>query len=126
MRKIETMRLIVHLALIFALSGCSYTFLPLTPAPLALEPRLVLGRAELTRSGADILLRLEFQKIPTEGYLSVKLERNDDPVTEDSKLISVNTQSLEWKLTDAVLGRYRAYLFWQGNVVRALDFVLEK
>jgi hypothetical protein len=47
-------------------------------------------------------------------------------VTEDSKLISVNTQSLEWKLTDALLGRYRAYLFWQGDVVRALDFVLEK
>jgi hypothetical protein len=120
------MRLFINLALVLALSSCSYTFLPLTPAPLKLEPRLVLGRAELTRSGADILLRLEFQKIPSEGYLSVKLERNDDPVTEDSKLISVNTQSLEWKLTDAVLGRYRAYLFWQGDVVRALDFVLEK
>jgi hypothetical protein len=120
------MRLFVKLALIFALSSCSYTFLPLTPAPLSLEPRLVLGRAELTRSGSDILLRLEFQKIPAEGYLSVKLERNDDPVTEDSKLISVSTQSLEWKLTGAVLGRYRAYLFWQGDVVRALDFVLEK
>lgn len=114
------------LILIVALSSCSYTFLPLTPAPLKLEPRLVLGRAELTRSGANILLRLEFLKIPLEGYLSVKLERNDDPVTEDSKLISVNTQSLEWKLSDAVLGRYRAYLFWQGDVVRALDYVLEK
>lgn len=108
------------------ISSCSYTFLPLTPAALKLEPRLVLGRAELTRSGADIVIRLEFLKIPTEGYLSVKLERNDDPVTEDSKLITTDTQSLEWKLSDAVLGRYRAYLFWQGSVVRALDFVLEK
>jgi hypothetical protein len=120
------MRPCVSLVLILLLSSCSYTFLPLTPAPLGLEPRLVLGRAELTRSGNEILLRLEFQKIPTEGYLSVKLERNDDPVTEDSKLISADTQSLEWKLTDAVLGRYRAYLFWQGDVVRALDFVIEK
>jgi hypothetical protein len=119
------MRLLVSLVLMLFVS-CSYTFLPLTPAPLSLEPRLVLGRSELTRSGNDILLRLEFQKIPNEGYLSVKLERNDDPVTEDSKLISLSTQSLEWKLTDAVLGRYRAYLFWQGDVVRALDFVLEK
>jgi hypothetical protein len=114
------------LVFILGLSGCSYTFLPLTPAALALEPRLVLGRAELTRSGANILLRLEFQKIPTEGYLSVKLERNDDPVTEDSKFISPNTQSLEWNLSAAVLGRYRAYLFWQGDVVRALDYVLER
>jgi hypothetical protein len=120
------MRLIASLVLMLLISSCSYTFLPLTPTPLQLEPRLVLGRAELTRSGKDILIRLEFQKIPTEGYLSVKLERNDDPVTEDSKLISKDTQSLEWKLTDAVLGRYRAYLFWQGDVVRALDYVLEK
>jgi hypothetical protein len=120
------MRQFASLTLMLLLSSCSYTFLPLTPAALSLEPRLVLGRAELTRSGGDILLRLEFQKIPNEGYLSVKLERNDDPVTEDSKLISQNAQSLEWKLTKAVLGRYRAYLFWQGDVVRALDFVLEK
>lgn len=120
------MRVLASLLLMFVISSCSYTFLPLTPAPLKLEPRLVLGRAELTRSGENILLRLEFQKIPVEGYLSVKLERNDDPVTEDSKLISTDTQSLEWRLTDAVLGRYRAYLFWQGSVVRALDFVLEK
>jgi hypothetical protein len=120
------MRVLQSLIILLVVSSCSYTFLPLTPAPLTLAPRLVIGRAELTRSGADILLRLEFLKVPSEGYLSLKLERNDDPLTEDSKLISSDTQSLEWRLTDAVLGRYRAYLFWQGSVVRALDFVLEK
>ena len=120
------MRVLQSLILLMLLSSCSYTFLPLTPAALTLAPRLVIGRAELTRSGENILLRLELLKVPNEGYLSVKLERNDDPLTEDSRLISTDTQSLEWRLSDAVLGRYRAYLFWQGLVVRALDFVLEK
>jgi hypothetical protein len=113
------------LALI-ALSSCTFTFLPLTPKPLEIPPAVLIGdESVLTRSQAEIVLRIKLEKVPSEGYLSAALYLEAKKVAEDSKLIAPNAQNLEFKLGEAKLGKYRAYLFWQGNVVRQFEFNLE-
>jgi hypothetical protein len=113
------------LALVVLLVGCSYTFIPLTPKPLDLPPAIIVNRASvLTRSQDRIVLRVKLDQVPKEGYLSASLYFNDDRVSEDSKLIDAPSE-VEFDLSDAKLGAYRAYLFWEGAVVRQFEFVLE-
>jgi hypothetical protein len=108
------------------LSGCSFTFIPLTPRPLELPPAIILSAtSELTRSQDRIVLRVQLQKVPNEGYLSASLYFNDDRVAEDSKLIDAGTRDLTFDLAPASLGLYRAYLIWQGAIVRQFEFRLE-
>ncbi len=117
---------LVSVLLFMALSSCTFTFLPLTPKPLEIPPAVLIGDdSVLTRSQAEIVLRIKLEKVPSEGYLSAALYLEAKKVAEDSKLISPNAQNLEFKLGEAKLGRYRAYLFWQGNIVRQFEFNLE-
>jgi hypothetical protein len=108
------------------LVGCSFTFIPLTPRPLDLPPAiLVNATSELTRSQDRIVLRVRLDKVPSEGYLSASLYFDDERVSEDSKLIGAETLELTFDLAPASLGAYRAYLIWQGAIVRQFEFRLE-
>jgi hypothetical protein len=108
------------------LTACSYTFIPLTPRPLELPPALIVGRdSVLTRSQDRVVLRVRLQHVPEEGYLSASLLRDDERVSEDSKLIAPGARDVEFDLSEARVGVYRAYLFWQGAVVRQFEFTLE-
>ena len=109
-----------------ALSACSYTFIPLTPRPLELPPAILINAASvLTRSQDRIVLRVMLDQVPSEGYLSASLYRDEERISEDSKLIDDAATSLEFDLSEARVGQYRAYLFWQGAIVRQFEFTLE-
>ena len=109
-----------------ALSACSYTFIPLTPRPLELPPAILINAASvLTRSQDRIVLRVKLDQVPSEGYLSASLYRDEERISEDSKLIDDAATSLEFDLSEARVGQYRAYLFWQGAIVRQFEFTLE-
>lgn len=111
---------------VMALGACSYTFIPLTPRPLELPPAILISASSvLTRSQDRIVLRVNLDTVPSEGYLSASLYRDDERVSEDSKLIDATAVSLEFDLTEARVGQYRAYLFWQGAIVRQFEFTLE-
>jgi hypothetical protein len=113
---------LVWIGLIWLLSGCAFTFIPLIPEPIRLEPRLLVGsNSALERQGAEIVLRLELTRVPNEGYVSLYLYRGDDKIGEDSKLARLDTRSLEFRFSPAVIGRYRAVVFWASSVVRQFD-----
>lgn len=109
-----------------SLSACSYTFIPLTPRPLALPPAILISASSvLTRAQDRIVLRVTLDQVPSEGYLSASLYRDDERVSEDSKLVDADAASLEFDLSEARVGQYRAYLFWQGAIVRQFEFTLD-
>jgi hypothetical protein len=119
-------RVFIAVTLMALLSGCTYTFIPLTPRPLELPPAIIVSAtSELTRSQDRIVMRVRLDKVPSEGYLSASLYFNDERVSEDSKLIDREARELTFDLAPAQLGNYRAYLFWQGAIVRQFEFVLE-
>ena len=125
------MRLAALLLGMLALSGCAFTFIPLVPKPLSLEPRFTVGaESKLERRGSDLYLTLQLVRVPAEGYVSVYLYRRnekggEEKIAEDSKLATPDTKALEFRLYEALVGRYRAVVFWQDSVARQFDFELQ-
>jgi hypothetical protein len=112
------------------LPACSFTFLPFAPRPLAIPPAIIVGNdSSLGRSRDTVVLRVRLVKVPSEGYLSaslyLKTNRTERRIGEDSKLIAPDSSRLEFVFPEAKTGEYRAYLFWQGNIVRQFEFRLE-
>ncbi|MFN3266571.1 MAG: hypothetical protein ACK41E_07000, partial [Deinococcales bacterium] len=98
--------------------------------PLAIPPAIIIAKdSNLGRSQDTIVLRVRLLKVPSEGYLSaslyLKANRSEKRVGEDSQLVTPNSSSLEFVFPEAKTGEYRAYLFWQGNIVRQFEFELE-
>lgn len=118
------------LSLLFFLVSCSFTFVPFAPRPLAIPPAIIIASdSSLGRSQDSMVLRVRLVKVPSEGYLSaslyLKANRTERRIGEDSKLITADSSSLEFVFPEAKTGEYRAYLFWQGNIVRQFEFKLE-
>jgi hypothetical protein len=112
------------------LCSCSFTFIPFAPRPLEIPPAIIIANDSLlTRSQNTIVLRVKLTKVPSEGYLSaslyLKTDRTEKRIAEDSKLITTASRDLVFSFPDAKIGQYRAYLFWQGSIVRQFEFVLE-
>jgi hypothetical protein len=125
------MRLLAALLVILSLSGCVFTFIPLVPEKISLEPRLAFRAGSgLKQVGEYIVLHLELAKVPSEGFIGAYLYRalpdgGEEKIGEDSKLANPKTVSLEFRLSDAVVGQYRALVFWQGSVERQFEFELK-
>ncbi len=124
------MRYLLSLTIMLLLSSCSFTFIPFAPRPLEIPPAIIIANTSvLTRRQNTIVLRFNLGKVPNEGYLSaslyLKTDRTERRIAEDSQLITVNSKNLEFSFPDAKIGTYRAYLFWQGSIVRQFEFVLE-
>jgi hypothetical protein len=107
-----------------ALGGCAYTFIPLAPDPIRLEPRLEVVEATLGREGPEIVLHARLRRIPREAYLSAYLYRGDDKVGEDSRLLAPGEATADFRFSPADVGDYRAVLFWDGRTVRQLEYSL--
>jgi hypothetical protein len=112
------------------LPACSFTFLPFAPRPLGIPPAIIVGNdSSLGRSQNTVVLRVRLVKVPGEGYVSaslyLKANRTERRIGEDSKLITPDSSNLEFVFPEAKTGEYRAYLFWQGNIVRQFEFRLE-
>ena len=113
----------------FCLFSCSFTFIPFAPQSLEIPPAIIIGNdSVLARSQNSIVLRVKLTKVPNEGYLSaslyLKTERTEKRIAEDSKLITSGSRNLEFIFPEAKIGQYRAYLFWQGSIVRQFEFDL--
>jgi hypothetical protein len=113
----------------FCLFSCSFTFIPFAPQALEIPPAIIIGNdSVLGRSQDSIVLRVKLTKVPSEGYLSaslyLKTERTERRIAEDSKLITAGSRNLEFVFPEAKIGSYRAYLFWQGSIVRQFEFDL--
>jgi hypothetical protein len=125
------MRWSVALLVMLSLSGCVFTFIPLVPEKIHLEPRLTFKTgSQLAQVGEHIVLHLELAKVPSEGFVGAYLYRalpdgGEEKIGEDSKLANPQTTSLEFRLGDAVVGQYRALVFWQGAVERQFEFELK-
>jgi hypothetical protein len=125
------MRWLVVVVTMLSISGCVFTFIPLVPEKIQLEPRLTFkAGSELRQVGEDIVLHLELAKVPSEGFVGAYLYRalpdgGEEKIGEDSKLANPQTTSLEFRLSDAVVGQYRALVFWQGAVERQFEFELK-
>jgi hypothetical protein len=125
------MRSITALLVMLSLSGCVFTFIPLVPEKINLEPRLAFKAGSgLKQVGEDIVLHLELARVPSEGFIGAYLYRalpdgGEEKIGEDSKLANPKTVSLEFRLSDAVVGQYRALVFWQGSVERQFEFELK-
>ncbi len=114
----------------FCLLSCSFTFIPFAPRPLEIPPAILIGNdSVLGRSQNEIVLKVNLVKVPSEGYLSASLylksDRTEKRIAEDSKLVTQNSRDLEFRFPNAQLGQYRAYLFWQGSIVRQFEFNLK-
>ena len=112
------------------LLSCSFTFIPFAPRPLEIPPAIIIGNdSVLSRSQDSIVLRVKLTKVPNEGYLSaslyLKTDRTEKRIAEDSKLITSASSELVFTFPEAKIGQYRAYLFWQGSIVRQFEFVLK-
>jgi hypothetical protein len=121
---------LVGFLLSLVLTSCSFTFIPFAPRPLDIPPAIIIGNdSQLGRSQDVVVLRVRLVKVPSEGYLSaslyLKTNRTEKRIAEDSKLITQSTGNLEFAFPEAKLGEYRAYLFWQGNIVRQFEYKLE-
>ena len=125
------MRWFAALFMMLSFSGCVFTFIPLVPEKIQLEPRLSFkAGSELRHVGEHIVLHLELAKVPSEGFVGAYLYRalpdgGEEKIGEDSKLANPQTTSLEFRLGDAVVGQYRALVFWQGAVERQFEFELK-
>jgi hypothetical protein len=125
------MRWFAALIMLLSLSGCVFTFIPLVPEKINLEPRLTFKiGSQLAQVGEHIVLHLELAKVPSEGFVGAYLYRalpdgGEEKIGEDSKLANPQTTSLEFRLGDAVIGQYRALVFWQGAVERQFEFELK-
>lgn len=125
------MRLFAAILVIVSLSGCVFTFIPLVPEKIQLEPRLTFKTgSQLAQVGEHIVLHLELAKVPREGFVGAYLYRalpdgGEEKIGEDSKLANPQTTNLEFRLGDAVIGQYRALVFWQGAVERQFEFELK-
>jgi hypothetical protein len=125
------MRWFAALLMMLSLSGCVFTFIPLVPEKIQLEPRLSFKTgSQLAQVGEHIVLHLELAKVPSEGFVGAYLFRalpdgGEEKIGEDSKLADPSTTSLEFRLGDAVIGQYRALVFWQGAVERQFEFELK-
>jgi hypothetical protein len=125
------MRWLVVVVMILSLSGCVFTFIPLVPDKIQLEPRLTFKTgSQLVQVGEHIVLHLELAKVPSEGFVGAYLYRSlpdggEEKIGEDSKLANPQTTSLEFRLSEAVVGQYRALVFWQGAVERQFEFELK-
>lgn len=111
------------------LVSCSFTFIPFAPRPLEIPPAIIIGNESvLSRSQNSIVLKVKLTKVPSEGYLSaslyLKTDRTEKRIAEDSKLITTTSSDLVFSFPDAKIGQYRAYLFWQGSIVRQFEFEL--
>jgi hypothetical protein len=112
------------------LPACSFTFIPFAPRPLDIPPAIIIGNdSALRRSQDTVVLRVRLVKVPSEGYLSaslyLKANRSEKRIGEDSKLVTPDSRDLNFVFPEAKIGEYRAYLFWQGNIVRQFEFKLE-
>jgi hypothetical protein len=108
------------------LSGCAFTFIPLNPNPIRLEPKLVIGSdSSLERQASEMVLKLTLRRVPQQGYISVFLFRDDDKLAEDSQLVRSDTRDLEFRFKESTVGRYRAVVFWQESVVRQFDLEVQ-
>ena len=125
------MRWFAAVLMMLSLSGCVFTFIPLVPEKINLEPRLTFRPgSQLAQIGEHIVLHLELAKVPNEGFVGAYLYRalpdgGEEKIAEDSKLANPQTTSLEFRLSDAVVGQYRALVFWQGSVERQFEFDLK-
>jgi hypothetical protein len=125
------MRWFAALLVLLSLSGCVFTVIPLVPEKIHLEPRLTFkAGSQLAQVGEHIVLHLELAKVPSEGFVGAYLYRalpdgGEEKIGEDSKLANPQTTSLEFRLSDAVVGQYRALVFWQGAVERQFEFELK-
>jgi hypothetical protein len=125
------MRWLLALVMILTLSGCVFTFIPLVPEKIQLEPRLSFkAGSELLQVGEHIVLHLELAKVPSEGFIGAYLYRalpdgGEEKIGEDSKLANPQTTTLEFRLGDAVVGQYRALVFWKNAVERQFEFELK-
>jgi hypothetical protein len=125
------MRWLAALLVSISLTGCVFTFIPLVPEKIHLESRLTFKNgSQLTQVGEYIVLRLELANVPSEGFVGAYLYRalpdgGEEKIGEDSKLANPQTTSLEFRLSDAVVGQYRALVFWQGAVERQFEFELK-
>jgi hypothetical protein len=124
-------RWLAALILMLSLSGCVFTFIPLVPEKIQFEPRLTFKTgSQLAQVGEHIVLHLELAKVPNEGFVGAYLYRalpdgGEEKIGEDSKLANPQTTSLEFRLGEAVVGQYRALVFWQGAVERQFEFELK-
>ncbi len=124
--EIRAFKTILAITLACLISSCSLGFIPLIPKKVELEPRIVLSPdSRLERQGTEILLSLDLQQVPEEGFLAAYLYRNETKIFEDSKLIDPKSSHTEFRFSPAQLGEYRAVLFWQGNIVRQFELSLK-
>ncbi len=112
------------------LASCSFTFIPFAPQSLEIPPAIIIANdSVLSRSQNTIVLWVKLTKVPNEGYLSaslyLKTDRSEKRIAEDSKLITTASRELVFTFPEAKIGQYRAYLFWQGSIVRQFEFVLK-
>ncbi|HEX2864944.1 MAG TPA: hypothetical protein VHN99_10285, partial [Deinococcales bacterium] len=106
------------LAASLLLGGCAFTFLPLVPDPLP-DQTGVTAAETLTRDGSSLVVEATFRNVPGEGYASVYLYRDDVKVGEDSQLVGAgNPPAARFTFSPAVVGTYRAVLFFGGVALR--------
>ena len=107
------------------LTSCTYTFLPLVPEKVKAEPRLVTtGETRLERQDDGLVLVVRLSRVPSEGYLSAFLYRDDVKLGEDSRLIGPGSTEASFRFPGAQVGEYRAMLFWGGETLRQLELAV--
>lgn len=106
------------------LGGCAFTFWPIIPEALP-DQSGVMAVESLTRDGSNILVHVRLDRVPHEGFVSVFLYRDDAKVGEDSKLVTAGDgQEASFSFDPAVLGAYRAIVFFDGIALRQSELTV--
>lgn len=114
-------QLIIVLALLPALAGCRYTFIPLVPQNRVGELPNRLTGASLVRKGETLEVRARLQDPRQRGYLTVIWYRGDTELARDNTYLDELGPNATFTLNAPDKANYRAVLSFEGQVLRQLD-----
>jgi len=114
-----------YLALLFVLSSCTFTYIPVVREVRAPEPRLsVLGGSELLQNETSLELELKLATVPEADWLAVQwFDPGNDEVAAASVWLepAPEPQALTLALPPRVAlkdGLWRVVLSYQGQFTR--------
>jgi hypothetical protein len=117
--------LVLSLLPLLALSGCTFTYLPLVREARAPEPRLtVLRESALVQNGGNLELTLALGRVPEADWLAVQwFDPSNSEVAAESVWLEPGAapQTLELALPSRVAlsdGWWRAVVSYQGRLIR--------
>lgn len=119
-RVMRALRLL-PLLLALPLSGCRYNYVPLVPPSGDVRLPTRITRAELTRNGEELVLKVKLDGRLEPAYLRVGWFDSSRDIGSDSVYLDEENREATLRLKAPKPGAYRAVLVYGGVVLRQVE-----